>query len=366
VITEVLQSQGSWEVTLAPTTPINLWNQIQKFGHLVVHSQYTDPSQFSDADMLSAARYVGPLFTKEIDYTGIRLSGSGMIWWLGDADGKGQLIEQEVKLEGATLEYSLDQVLPDAVVKGTIVEPGTTYTGVHQWETPLEAVRTICTSLGCEFRVNNDGTLDAGPKESLFVVTNPRVVVTAGSGKDPVYLAVDSEQMALSFDAEPYATRVIVVTEDSDNVRTLVGYVDRIPMATETDIHGNELKRVYMVETFGQPVSVATYVLAALNDRSEVAEINISTMFRDMAEGSFHIGDGFWAWDPPAFVDQDNEITFRGDIINPRLLRLLSASWGVHSGMGVYYRTPEIVPEYIDLTRFIVPEDETSRGMVNL
>lgn len=368
MITEVLQSPGSWEVTLSPATPVNLWNQLPKFGHIVLLSQYVDPVQFSDADMLSAARYVGPLLTREIDYEGIKLSGQGMVWWLGDSDGKGQLIEQEVQLEDATLAYSLAQVIPNAITIGDVTEPtgSLTYTGVHQWETPLEAIRTICASLGCEFRVNNDGTLDAGPKEDIFLIDDPQVVVTAGAGKDPIYLALDSEQMAISFDAEPLATRVIVVAEDSDNVRTLVGYVDRIPSITELDIHGNAIERTYMTETLGEPVSVATYVLSALNDRSEIAEINITTSFREMVEGSFSVGDGFWAWDPPAFVDTDNEIVFRGNIVNPRLLRLLSASWGLRTGMGVYYRPPTTNPTYVDLTRWVVWEDETATGAVRL
>jgi len=319
--------------------------------------------------MLTAARYVGPLLAKQVADGGMVISGAGMSWWLGDESGVGELIELEVSLESSTLENAVDNLLPvtGSITKGTIVEPaGQTYQGVHQWETPLDAIRTVCSSLGCEFRVNNDGTLDAGPRDDVFNVDAPAVVVTRRPGKDPEYLSADSEEMLLSLDGAIYASRGIVVTADSDNVKTLVGYSDRSPTPTQKDIHGNALKRTIMAETFGSPVSVATYLLSQLDDHSIIAEINIGTSFNEMSEGSFAVGDGFWAYDPPAFFDVANEITFRGEIINPRLLRLLSASWPIREGMGVYYRTPEVVPEYIDLTRHVQWEGPSSEGRVSL
>lgn len=365
-----MMSQGSWEVELAPTTPPSLWLDMEHFGHIVVTSQWIDPTMYGDTAMIAAARYIGPLLSKVgTDEGGMQIEGSSMVWWLGDENGLGDLIEIEVELDTATLEESIDAVLPisGSIVKGTIDEPvGESFTGVFQWETPLEAIRTICSSMGCEFRVNPDGTLDAGPKEDVFNITTPNVVVQRGPGKDPEFLSADSQSMLLSLDGNMYASRAIVVTEDSDNVKTLVGYTDRIPAPTQYDIHGNIVKRTLMAETFGSPVSVATYLLSTLNDHSTIAEINIGTQFNEMSEGSFAVGDAFWAYDPPQFFDTDNEITFRGKTINPRQLRLLSGSWPLRSGMGVFYRTPDVTPTYIDLTRFVVWEGESSGGSVRL
>lgn len=355
MITEVIQSQGSWEVSLSNAAPLSLWSKLEKFGHLVVLSQYIDPDFVSDADMLAAARYAGPLLKKVIRRDRVTISGAGMVWWLGDPEEISELIEVEVDLSSSTLDNALTNLLPAAITKGTVTEPaGQTYTGTHQYESPLEAIRTVCASIGAEFKVNPDGTIDAGPKENVFNgIGSPEVVITGDIGKDPAYLALDAEEMQLSLDASPYASRVIVVTEDSDNVQTLVGYIDRSPAPTELDIHGNAINRTYMVKTFGSPVSVATYTLSVLNDHAEVAQIDISTQFQEMAEGSFAVGDGFYAYSPPAFVDTANEISFRGEIIQPKELRLLSASWGVREGMGVYYRTPASPAEYVDLTRWV-------------
>jgi hypothetical protein len=335
-----------------------LWNQLQKFGHIVILPQYIDPDILGDTSILAASRYVGIMLRKVVERETITLSGAGMVWWLGDPNEISQLIEIEVELESSTLENALDQLLPDSIIKGTIVEPaGQTYSGTHQYESPLEAIRTVCASLGAEFRVNNDGTIDAGPKEDIFIgIPDPEVVITGEIGKDASYLALDADEMKMSEDASPYASRVIVVTEDSDNVETLVGYIDRSPAPTELDLHGNAVARTFMVNTFGSPVSVATYTLSVLNDHAVVAQIDISTQFQEMAEGSFNVGDGFYAYRPPAFVDLSNEIAFRGEIINPKELRLLSASWGVREGMGVFYRTPTDPPEYIDITRWVMWE----------
>lgn len=366
VITEVIQSQGSWEVNLSTAAPMSLWGQLEPFGHLVVLPQYIDPVFLDDTAILAAARYAGPLLKKIIERDQVRLSGAGMVWWLGDPEEKSDLIETEIELESSTLENALDNLLPPAITKGTVVEPaGQTYSGTHQYESPLEAIRTVCASIGAEFRVNPDGTIDAGPKEDIFNgIDTPEVVITGQIGKDPAFLALDAEEMTLSLDANPYASRVIVVTEDSDNVQTLVGYVDRSPAPTQVDIHGNTVARTFMVNTFGSPVSVATYTLSVLNDHAEVAQIDISTQFQEMVEGSFAVGDGFYAYNPPSFLDLSNEIQFRGETIHPTILRLLSASWGVRDGMGVYYRTPEVTPTYIDLTRWVHWEGSRITGGV--
>lgn len=366
MITEVIQSQGSWQIGLSNAAPITLWQSLEKFGHIVILPQYIDPDFLTDTELLASARYVGPLLKKVIQRDILTVSGAGMVWWLGDPDEISDLIEVEVELTDSTLENALDQLLPDSITKGTVVEPaGQTYSGTHQYESPLEAIRTVCASVGAEFRVNNDGTIDAGPKEDIFNgIPDPLVVITGEVGKDPAYLALDAEDMQLVFDSGPYASRVIVVTEDSDNVQTLVGYVDRTPAPTQTDIHGNTVARTFMVNTFGSPVSVATYTLSVLNDHADVAQIDITTQFQEMSEGSFAVGDGFYAYRPPAFVDLANEISFRGEIIHPKELRLLSASWGVRDGMGVFYRTPEATPSYVDLTRWVQWEGTSITGGV--
>ena len=60
-----------------------------------------------------------------------------------------------------------------------------------------------------------------------------------------------------------------------------------------------------------------------------------------------------------ALVDTDNEIFFRGEYINPYKLRLLSASWPLTEGMGVYFLAPSATTTWTDLTRFVQWEQES-------
>lgn len=366
MITEALMSIGSWQVDLSPTAPYSLWNDLELFGHIVILPQYLDPSVVGDAALLAAARYVGPLLKKEIANDRFTLTGGGMAWWLGDSDGKGAILEQEIDLSaGSTLDNALTQVLPTAITKGTVTEPGGSYEGVHQWETSLEAVRTICASLSAEFRVNNDGTIDAGPNTDIFTILTPKVVVTSQPGTDPILYSFATDSMSMMETGEPYVSRAIVVTTDSDNVKTIVGYSDRIPAPTQTDIHGNAFARTLQVEASGGPVSVATYLLSQLSDHAITAEINISTAFEEMANGTLNVGDAFYAYEPPAFVDTDNEVYYRGQVINPKIIRLLSASWPLRSGMSVFYRSPAVTPVYVDLSRHVQWESGATEGKIS-
>ena len=68
------------------------------------------------------------------------------------------------------------------------------------------------------------------------------------------------------------------------------------------------------------------------------------------------IRDRFYCYDPPYFVDTDNEVFFRGDVIYPKKIRLLEATWALTTGMGIYYRDSAGV--YTDLTRFVEWEQQ--------
>ena len=43
-----------------------------------------------------------------------------------------------------------------------------TYTGSHYMESAYKTLKTICTTVDAEFKIQNDGTIDVGPSTSLF------------------------------------------------------------------------------------------------------------------------------------------------------------------------------------------------------
>lgn len=366
MINERVMAQGSWEIRLRIDAPPNLWRDLDMFGHIVITPQQIGlgPDALGDAGVLSVARYSGVLLEKRIDESGIALGGPGMVWWLGSEDSTGDIIETKVELSSSTLDNALDQLLPSAVTKGTVDEPaGTTYTGTHQWETPLDAVRTVCAAMGAEYKILPDGTINAGPKEDVYTITTPEVVVVrVGYGSDPAYVGINVERAASWLNARPYVSRGIVTTEDSDNVVTLVGAQDRTPAPTATDLHGNTIDRVIVQQTSGAPVDVSIYLTTMMNEHAVVSNMELDTNYYEITGGDMRVGDAFWCFDPPAFTsDQDatpDEILFRGQVIWPVKLRLIAASWPVRRGMGVYYRTPEASPSYIDLSPYVEFEEE--------
>jgi hypothetical protein len=318
-----------------------------------------------DTAMLAMARYSGVVLEKTINESGIKLGGASTVWWLGDENEQGDIIESKVTLTDSPLEAALDALLPSAITKGTVNEPaGTVYTGTHEWETPLQAIRTVCAAMGAEYRVNPDCSLDAGPKEDVYVITVPEVVVVRrGYGSDPGYVGVNVERAESSLNSRPYLSRAVVITTDSDNVKTLVEGQDRTPAPTATDMHGNVIDRVKVLETSGAPVAVSTFLTTTMNEGTHVANMSIDTDFYEISGGDMRVGDAFWLYDPPAFDTSGdatpNEILFRGQTIWPHLGRLIAASWPLRPGMGVYYRSPEATPTYTDLSHYVEHEGDT-------
>lgn len=358
-------TQGSFDIRFAVDAPLSLWNTIAEFGHIVITPQWVDNRLFDDATMLNMARYSGVVLERRLARDGLAVSGAGMVWWLGDEEGKGDIIETKVALDDDTLDDSLDALLPVAITKGTITEPPATYNGEHQWETPLEAIRTVCASMGAEYRVNPNGTIDAGPSADVYNITTPTVVVLREhlSGSDPILRGIEVEQLTTHLNSRPYATRGIVVTEDSDNVRILVGGQDRSPAPTATDLHGNVIDRTLMLETSGSPVDVTIYLTTQMNEHAIVSNMEISTNMFEIQNGDLRVGDAFWCYDPPAFVDYANQMNFRGDRIFPKRLRLIAASWPLLPGMGIYYRSPAVTPVYHDLSEYIAWEQGSNQRL---
>lgn len=377
MINERIMSQGSFDLAFTLEAPLSLWKDISEFGHILITPQAVDHRLLDDATMLATSRYTGVILNKKLDETGLKLNGASLVWWLGDDQGRADVLETKVTLTSSTLDNALTNVLPTAITKGTVTEPaGTTYTGEHQWESPLEAVRTIVASMGCEYRVNPDGTIDAGPNNSVYNIDDAdiQVVVTRKrySGGDSLLKGVDVDAMRTELDARNYISRAIVTTVDSNNVETLVGGQDRSPAPTYKDLFGNTIDRVLKLETSGTPVEVTLYLTTQMNENTLIQNMDISTEFYEIASGDMRVGDAFWAYDPPAFDTSadasPNEVWFRGGPIFPEKLRLIAASWPVRPGMGIYYRPPTASPvadDYLDLTPYVKYEDQ-NRGRMGV
>ena len=355
MINEVLMAPGSFTVPLRDDAPYSLVVTAATFGHVVITDQWVEPGTFADATLLSMARYSGVVLGRKYDNGMAEINGAGMAWWLGD-ETEGPILETKVTLAADTLDDCLTGILPSAVTKGTVSNTGTNFTGQFQWDTSLQALRTVCAAVGAEWRVNPNGTLDAATASALFEYDVPKVVVLRDNwGSDPNYLGLPSDHIRSIVDGRRYANKVHVLQDDLDGTFTSQG--NDTTADSYLDIHGNALSRIALVtDSVVDSTSIATFMANELLERvvDEQQDIDTSQLH---ADSTFSVGDRFYCYDPPYFIDTDNEVAFRGDIIYPKKIRLLEASWALSPGMGVYYRASDAT--YTDLTRYIRWERDT-------
>jgi hypothetical protein len=366
-VQEVLKALGSWGIKLLPGTPRDVLDALDYFGHVAIAPGRLDPLQYGD-NLLTTARYVGVLRTKTIGDDGrtsapqddLSVGGVGMAMWLGDEDGKGAIYENAVAPASASFATTINMLLPasgaGSVTAGTIYSVAGTYTGHHQYESPRSAIGYVCdtmstTSVPVSWRVNGNGTLDAGPDSNLFV-TNPTCVILAtGAGEDMALRALPGS-MDVTRDMEDYSTRVVLLAE-GEGTSIATGTADITPATPYKDIHGNALKLTRLVsESDTATGNAATRAQLALSQFISTRNaLTLSTADYDV-HGSFQVGDRVWVYNPDAgLVDTTTEITFRGVRINPLKLQVTETSWAITKGYTVAYRT--VNGAWIDLTQYV-------------
>ncbi|MEU3281585.1 fibronectin type III domain-containing protein [Streptomyces antibioticus] len=368
-VQESLNALGQWEIDLLPTIPRETLDALDYFGHVAIVRGRVDPVQAGD-NLLSAARYVGVLrgnsladdARTKIPNDNVKISGVGMAMWLGDEDGKGSVYENAVTAASASFADTIRMLLPasGAVTEGTLYPVAGTYTGTHQWQSPRDAIQYVCqtmstTSVPVSWRVNGDGTLDAGPEADLFVTTPTCTVVARGAGHDMAMRGVPGS-LDLTGDVEDYTTRVVLLAEgEGSSIAT--GSADISPATSYKDVHGNAVELTRLVSE-SDTVTANASVRAQLALSQFVApkqDLRLNIQDYDV-EGHFALGDYVYAYDPDkGLVDAGVEITFRGQRLNPIKLQVTEISWGVTDEYTVAYRTADGV--WLDLTDHIETSD---------
>lgn len=352
-ITEVRQALGSWEIRLRETVPREVLNQLTYFGHIAVVPNRVNPAEYGDA-LLAAARYVG-VYRSRSSFDQYLLRGSGMAFWLGDEDAKGDVFETPVVLNTATFAASVAALLPPggAVTAGTIFSVPGTYTNTHQWETPRQALDYATQVFGAEWRVNGNATLDAGLIADLYV-TNPRAIIMRRVRGSDLQVKALPGRMELGQDVEDYTTRVVVLAE-GEGAAISTGEADNLPTPFN-DIHGNDVVMTRLVSesgtTEGNADARASIILQQYS--GERQSISLSTDAYDI-NGDVKVGDWVNVWDPDTgFVDETREIYWQGQPINPALVRVVESTWPVQDGWTVAFRRTDGV--WIDLSPYYAGE----------
>jgi len=353
---------GQWSLQLRPDTPRAVLDALGYFGHVAITTGRVQAPLLGDG-LLKSARYVGVLtgVTRTDTTAPVALSGPGMAFWLGDADDKGSVYETPINLVAASFAGAVTALLPSsgAVTAGVIGSVPGTLTQSYVWTSPRTAITSVCRLMGgtgtaaAEWRVNGDGTLDAGTVSSLYVTTPVAALVRRVTGPDQGLRGLHGS-LQNAGDVNDYTTRAVVLAA-GDAGSTAVGSAN-LGSVPYKDIHGNTVKLVRMAsQSATGPVnaSAAASAVLALYNSPRNALILSSDEFD--VRGIVTAGDYVYVQDPDAgLVDYTQEVRLRGEVLNPVLMRCVELDWPVTAGYGAAYRDGN--GAWTDLADYLLPE----------
>lgn len=374
-VREIYDNPGSFEITLVPDTPPRLLLAIDELDHLVIHAQGIADGQlrrFTDATLLSEARYAGPIMEVEFNDEPFVIRGHGMGWHLGDSIGHGPIMAEELAFDGATLstvinDITSDGIIPASLTQGTITNPaGLTYTGTfYPGDIALDAFRTVMKALGCHYRINPDGTVDAGPDDSneVYLVDESdggtlAVAIRQGWGSDAQRVSLESLRTRTARDATQWVSRVVIVDEHFDGSNTIPIFKDRTTNPY-FDIRNNPLVRNRRVTRPASDAALSTseFLTSELEQANLEKTTDLDMSQWEIADGQIAVGDFLWVYDPQSGIfDTANEIQHRGMRIFPQRIRILEADWPLTKGMGVYVRpggSSVTAADWLDLSPYV-------------
>ena len=357
-VTEIKQAIGQWSLRLRPETPSEILDALTYFGHIAIVPGRVNPAEAGD-NILAAARYVG-VYRGRSAADDFELRGGGMALWLGDEDDKGDVFETAITFNAATFATVIAGLLPPggAVTSGVIGSVPGTYTGSHQWQTPRQALTYVTDtystpSAPVEWRVTNDGKLDAGLVSGMYVTDPKALLVRKDSGRD-LSTVVFPGTMSLSKDAEDLTTRVVLLAE-GEGASIATGSANA-PATPYKDIHGNPIKMTRLSSesetSAGNANTRASLLLNRFTNPTSAVELSASAY--DI-KADFVVGDYIDVYDPVnGFVDAARERYWKGERINPVAIRCVEMTWPIVSGWTVAFRDSNGL--WIDLSPWYVAE----------
>jgi hypothetical protein len=361
-ITEILRGLGSWSLKLRENTPRSILDEIQYFGHIAVSVGQINPALTQDG-LLSEARYVGVVRQRDFEGDSRSLSGSDISYWLGDEEAKGEIFENPLTFTGATFQDAITAALPPsgAIVPGTLYGIASPVTGTFRYQTPRQVIKYITETYGATWRVNGDGTLDAGLEEDLFLTADDELrcaVIRRDAGVD-MRLRGLLGNLKTSDDVRDFTTRVLLLAEGTeDSIVTADADIDPVKNVYR-DLYGNPVKLTRLVsESQTDTTNAEARAQLQLNRFTKPrSALTMSTTEYDI-KGVAQVGDYAWVHDEDLqLVDYTKEVIFRGRRINPVKLQITEMTWPVIQGMSVAYRknptTPGGEPIWIDLTKYV-------------
>lgn len=367
-VTERVMGVGSWRVNLSPNTPrtlmerIRLHNEGVGLGSLVILSTHVDPTDFTNAEMLEMARFTG-VYRKQTEQ--FELSGPGVEFWLGDEDGKGEVINQ-INYTGTFVQWCtqvLNQTNGISIGDLYSVLGGSTWQHNFDRHTPRKIFDELCKVYNAEWRVNPDFSFDAGEVIDFYPETPTTIIVrkSEDAGRDFDVRAIRGD-MELTTDLEDWVwkVKVFIGAFDAWTVHEVDGGVDMDDVPYRSP-DGIAAQMELAVEAFGDIDGRENEIgLDEYNKRTPYRrEFRISSSEYDIG-ADLKVGEFAWVFDPERGIyDEENPMQFRGTTVYPEKIRCFGQTWPIRQGMGVYLRVWNHTGvgvwdyEWIDLTQYV-------------
>lgn len=355
------QRLGRWELRLDPkTTPNSIREGVDHWDHVVIVAGGVPVPETLGDGLLSQALWAGPVRQRRVSEDEVLFAGPGMAVWLGDEDGKGQLYEEAVTFTSEPFEDVVAALLPDAVTAGSIEAVGTDLSLEVQYLDPRRAIDYVCGIAGAYWRVNPDGTLDAGTKAHLGLAVTPTTVIVprrlTTSGADPSGWVIAGGGDT-DVDHADYTTRVLLLGRDDPAAEAIVTGAADAASVPYLDLHGNAVVRTRIVnESITSSGNAAARAQLQLNRfAAGRRQVVLRADEYDLGDRGWRPGDTVWVFDPAAgLYDPDTTVEFRGRRITPVELTVQAVSWPIIDGLRVLWRAGD--GTWTDLTPYVLWE----------
>lgn len=317
-------------------------------AHVVVLPQQFDITGLAVADVLALASYTGRLHDR---VSRLSIGGPGISSWLDTYS------TTAISRTSGTPSQWVGDLVTNGITSGTIDNTGATSVSRAfraRLASRRELLDTVASAGGWEYIVRPDFTVDAATPANLFDSHDaPELVVTRyESGPDGPYRGVDGGIIDQRLDDSQLATRVDVLAE-GDGPAIAIGSATQSLSLKTWDGSTPDLTVVVSSPAAGPSNAADGIAQATLNLRGARREVSVSSS--SFALHRFATpGDYVWLYDPISGLrDDTNTITFRGEVINPAKVRLLSWSYPIEAGTGVFVLFNGSTPELVDVTDWV-------------
>lgn len=413
MIETVLQAPGRFELAFDnPPEEIRKLTARAFAALIVTPAPLARGDDYTYSDLLAMASYVGIVTARSDDRT--KISGYGPAWLLNGPRVEADAVKTSRPFyDGTNTSWIRNDVLQlgtsqnNGITVGTISSSssGAKKGALTKGQSRLDVLNWTCRRFGKEWRINPNGTLDAGSKATMYpTTTTPTAMVTRVNGGSEVdikglaALEVDdrvdwddyTSEVVAHYQADDYDWGIsyavgdtvvtalwtgsyykckLAHTSSATNQPPNTTYWDAVnAYATSTlspSVYVNPYSASAIIQRrvidaknvtdYGDAGDVADQQLARFDDINE--ELTISTDVYDISS-SVKAGDGINVWDPENdLYNISNPVAYQGRLVYPRVVRVHAVRDACTAVKGYYLRSWNgTAQELHDLTPFVAFE----------